>query len=325
MLNRRCLLQVLCTAAALSLPLAAQADNYPAKPVTLVVPYAPGGATDTLARILAEKLQARLGQPVLVDNRPGASTSIATQQVRQAPPDGYTLYVVASQFGVLPLVSPGIAKYHPVEDFTPIAQVTSMLMVLVASPSLPVKNVAELIALAKSRPGPLSMATTGVGSTDHLGGELLALRTGTKFNFVPYKGAAPAVQDVIAGVADLRLDAMPSSRGFIESGKLKALATFDARRHPGFPDIPAIGETVPNVEFGGYFGLVGPKGLPEAVVARLGKELGDVMRLPDVVTRLSALGLDPAAGTPAQFADAIRRDHDLWAQLIKDSGLKIEQ
>jgi tripartite-type tricarboxylate transporter receptor subunit TctC len=301
-----------------------RAQTFPSRPVTLVVAYSPGGSTDTLARTIAEKLQTRLGQPVVVENKPGGGTTIATGFVRQAAADGHTLYVVTSQFGQMPVVNPSIAKYDPIRDFTPIGQATSMLMVLVANPRFPAGNVRELLDYAKANPGKVSVATTGVGSTDHLGGELLAYKTGASFNFIPYKGGAPAVQDVMAGVADVRLDAMPSSRAHIESGKLKALAVFETRRHPGFPDIPAITETVPGVEFGGYFGVIGPKGMPGAVVARLNKELSDIMKLPDVSAKMSGLGLEPATGSAEQFVEVIQKDHDQWAKLLKDTGLKIE-
>ena len=320
----RALLTVFAALALAPLSRPAHAQTYPSKPVTLVVAYPPGGATDTLARAIAEKLQARMGQPVIVNNRPGGSTLIATNFVRQAAPDGYTLYLVTTQFGQLPVINPSIAKYDPLGDFVPVAQATSMLMVLVANPALPVNSVAELVSYAKANPGKVSVATTGIGSTDHLGGELLAFRTGIKLNFIPYQGAAPAVQDVIGGTTDIRLDAMPSSRQHIESGRLKALAVFDSKRPMAFPNIPAIGESVPGVEFGGYFGVVGPKGLSAAVVARLNKEISEIMQLPDVVARMSGLGLDTATGTPEEFGLLIKKDADQWARLLQDANLKIE-
>ncbi len=304
---------------------AAFAQAYPDKPVTLIVPYPPGGATDTLARAIAEKLQVRLKQAVLVDNKPGGNTMIGTSALRRTAPDGYTLSVVPSQFGQMPVVNPAIARYDPLADFTPVAQATSMLMVLVANPNFPANNMSELIKYAKANPGKVTVATTGIGSTDHLGGELLAYRTGTTFNFVPYKGGAQAIQDVIGGTVDIRLDAMPSSRQHIETGRLKALAVFASGRHPGFPGIPAISESVSGAEFGGYFGVVGPKGLAPAIVARLNNEISEIMNLPDVVARMSGLGLDPATGSPEQFGLVIKKDFDLWTRLIKDTGLKIEQ
>lgn len=303
----------------------AQAQTYPAKPVTLIVPYPPGGATDTLARAIAEKLQARLEQPVVVDNKPGGNTMIGINALRRAAPDGYTLSVMSGQFGQMPIVNPAIAKYDPVSDFTPVAEATSMLMVLVANPALPANSVAELIRYAKANPGKVTVATTGVGSTDHLGGELFAHRTGLKLNFIPYKGGAQAVQDVIGGSVDIRFDAMPSSRQHIETGRLKALAVFEPRRHAAFPAIPAIAESVSGAEFGGYFGVIGPKGLPPAIVTRLNKEITEIMRMPDVVARMSGLGLDPATGSPEQFSTVIKKDFDQWERLIKDTGLKIEQ
>lgn len=324
-MNRRKLVCGFVTALMTLAPWAASvAQDFPNKPIRLVLPYPPGGATDTLARTLAEKMQARLGQTVIVDNKPGGNTLIATHYLQQAAPDGYTLGVVATQFGQYPVTNPSTAKYEPLQDFTPIAQATGLMMVLVANPQVAASSVRELIELAKSKPGQLSVATTGVGSTDHLVGELLAYKTGTRFNFVPYKGGAAAVQDVMAGVADLRVDAMASSRPHIDSGRLKALAVFEPRRHPGFPNLATVVETVPGVEAGGYFGLVGPKGMPGAVVARLNREVVEIMKLPDVVERMTGLGMDPVTGTPEQFATVIRNDYEQWRRLLGDTGLKIE-
>jgi tripartite-type tricarboxylate transporter receptor subunit TctC len=304
--------------------LAAQAQSYPSRPITMVVGNAPGGATDNLARVVAEKLAPRLGQPVLVDNRPGANAVISANFVKQAPADGYTLYMVNTSFGQAPLVTPATAKYDPVKDFIPIAQACGLLNVMVVNPALPVKSVDELVRYAKAHPGKVSVATTGVGSTDHLGGELLAHKHGLSLNFVPYKGGSPATQDVVAGVADMRLDAMPSSRAFIESGKLRALAVMEPRRHPAFPNIPAIGETDAGLAYGGYFGVVGPKGLPEAIVNRLNAEINQVLRMPEVVARLGAMGMDVVTGTASDFAAVVEKDRHLWSRLIAETGLKLE-
>ena len=304
---------------------AAQAQGFPSKPVSLVVPYAPGGATDTLARVVAEKLSARLGQPVLVENKPGANTMIATNYVRQAAPDGHTLLMASPAFGQLPVVNPSLAKYDAVKDFTSIAQTSGLLNVLVVNPNLPIKNVRELIDYAKANPGKVSVATTGVGAQDHLAGELFAYRNGLKLIFVPYKGGAPAIQDVVAGVAHARFDAMPSSRQFIETGRLRALAVMDPKRHPNFPNIPSISETGAGMDYGGYFGIVGPKGMPQAVVTRLSNEIAAVVKMPDVAEKLGQLGMDAVAGSPADFAGVMEADARKWAKLIADTGLKIEQ
>ncbi|HSV44702.1 MAG TPA: tripartite tricarboxylate transporter substrate binding protein [Ramlibacter sp.] len=303
---------------------ASQAQNYPAKPITLVVGYAPGGATDSLARVVAEKLTSRLGQAVIVDNKPGANSVIASTFVRQAPPDGYTLYMVTTSFGQAPVVTPSVAKYDPLKDFTIVAQATGLLNVMVVNPNLPIKSVRELIEHAKANPGKINVATTGIGSTDHLGGELFAYKMGVKLNFVPYKGGAPAIQDVIAGVADMRLDAMPSSRQFIETGKLRALAVMEPKRHADFPNIAAIGETAAGLDYGGYFGVVGPRGMSPALVTRLNSEINQVLKMPEVVARLNALGMDVVTGSASDFSSVIDKDRQLWSKLLADTGLKIE-
>ncbi len=300
------------------------AQTYPNRPITMVVGFPPGGATDSLARAVAEKLASRLGQPIVVDNRPGANTVIATNHVRQTQPDGYTIYMATPAFGQAPVVTPGVAKYDALKDFTLIAQTAGLLNVMVVNPEMPVRTVKELIDYAKSNPGKLSFATTGIGSTDHLGGELFAYRNGLKLNFIPYRGGAPATQDLLSGVVNIRIDAMAGSRQFIDSGKLRALAVMEPKRHPGFPSIPAISETGSGMEYGGYFGIVGPKGIPPAIVNRLSSEINMVMKTQEVIAKINQMGLDVITGTPEEFVRVVEKDSKLWAQLLADTGLKIE-
>lgn len=321
--RRRALLAV---SAALGMAIGAPAlaqPAWPTKPVTLVVPYAPGGATDFLARLFAEKLQARLGQTVLIENKPGANTLLATKHVMQQPGDGYTLYVASSAWNQGPVLQPSQFNYDIVKDFTPVSLLAISPLILVVNPNLPVKNVKDLVALAKSKPGQLNVATTGVGATDHLAGELLANKAGIKMNFVPYKGGAPAVQDVIAGNADVRIDSIPSSKPHVDSGKLRALAITGGRTSM-LPDLPAVSESVPGVYAEGFFGLVAPKGLPKAILDRLNKEAVEILALPDVVTRLRGMGLDPKSSTPDAWRDLAVKDAETWGQVIKAANIKIE-
>jgi len=309
---------------ALSTSLQAQTAAWPTRPIRLVVPYGAGGSTDVVARILAERLQARLGQPVIVDNKAGASTVIATNFVRQAPADGYTLYMTNSQVGLMPITSPATARYHPVQDFTMIGRIGATTVVLVTNASTPFSSVSELVSYAKSRPGQLAFATTGVGSADHLGGELLAQATGLKFNFIPYAGGAQAMQDVASGVAQLRYDALASSLPHIASGKIRVLAVVGDKRDSRLPNVPALAEVLPAADWSGYYGISGPKGMPEAVVQRLNRELNDAMAQPEVAERLRGAGMTLTGGTPEYLAKVVQADFDKWTRLVKQLGLRTE-
>lgn len=327
LVNRRRALEMIGGAAALASmgPSSAFAqDAYPNRPITLVVPYSPGGGTDTLARVLALNLQTRLGQPVVVENRAGGNTVIATKYVQQQPADGYTVYLVASHFASLPATHPHLVKYDPGLDFTPITRLASILMVLVVNPGVPAKDLAGLIELSKRTPGGLSMAVTGLGSGDHIPGELLQLKTGARFNFIPYKGAAPAIQDVIGGAVHSRIDAMASSAQHIEKGLLRAIAIGDLQRSAVAPGIPTFAETIPGFEVSQFFALVGPKGLPSTVVQRLNKACAEIVKLPDVVARMRPLGLDLGTSTPEQLGAELQKEFKQVAQVVKDAGIKIE-
>lgn len=310
--------------AAIGGPSLAQTSWPKARHITMVMPYPPGGPSDGLVRIFIEKLGARLGTPVVVDYRAGANTLVASKHVMGLPADGYTFYVTSNAMHQGPLFFPKQYNYDPFDTFTPIGMMSMNPLVLVVNGSLPVKNVRELVALAKSQRDPLSFATSGVGSPDHLSGELLAHRAGIKFNFIPYKGGAPATQDVVAGAVQVRIDTITNSKPFFESGKLRALGIMNGPT-PLLPGVPGVPDTVPGVRGEGFFYLVAPKGLPAAITDRMAAETREIMALPDVQERVRALGLDPmTTQSPAELLDFVRKDYDIWKEVLRVTGLKLE-
>lgn len=314
------------TAAALGAlaPVAMSQAAWPTKPITFILPFAAGGATDMVSRAVAEKLQTRLGQPVIVDYKPGANGLLATKYVLQQPADGYTFLVGTSGLTQGPQLFPKEHNYDPFKDLTPVALMTASPLVLVVNPNkLPVRNMAELVEYAKARPGQISVATTGVGATDHLVGELLGLKAGLKMTFVPYKGGAAAVQDVVAGLVDMRVDSIPSSKPFIDAGKVRAIAIAGDRTRL-MPELPAIGETVPGVKGEGFFALLGRTGVPAPIVERINREVNDILRMPEVASRLQGAGLDPRPGSARDLSTYMQADYDLWRDVLRATNLKVE-
>ncbi len=303
----------------------AQAPAYPSKPIRLVVPFPPGGATDILARDVAQRLTEAWGQSVVVDNRPGAGGNIGTELVAKAAPDGYTLEmgtvgthaINASLYAKMP--------YDPVKDFAPVILVAGVPNVLVVNPSLPVNSVAELIAYAKANPGKLNFASSGNGTSIHLSGELFKVMAGVQMVHVPYKGSAPAVQDLIAGQVQLMFDNLPPSLPQIRAGKLRALAVTSATRAPALPDVPTIAEAgLPGFEASSWFGILAPAGTPPAIVAKLNTEIGKWLATPEAQEKLRSQGASPAGGSPEDFAKHIAAETTKWAKVVKDSGAKID-
>ena len=280
-------------AAALAAPYA-QAQSYPSKPIRIVVPFGPGGATDVVARTVADKLSARLGQPVIVDNKPGASTMIGADAVAKAAPDGYTLMVSGSStYTVVPALKERM-PYDPQKDLALIALLVKAPLVLVSGPSAPVKSLAELVALGKSKPGELGYATFGTGSAPHLAGEMLAHEAGIKVLAVPYKGSAPASMALLGGEIHYAIDTIPSVGPHIKSGKLRPLAVTSVQRASALPDVPTLGELkLGKASFDGFYGLAAPAGIPAAIQQLLGRELAAIMALPDLKDKLLAAGLEP--------------------------------
>lgn len=297
------------------------AADWPTRPVKLIVPFAAGGAVDTMARILAEKLRERIGQPFIVENVVGAGTMIATEQTARAAPDGYTLLFAASAHTINPAVTK--VRYDPVADFTPVNLMASPLHVLVVHKDLPARNVAELIALAKAKPGSLSYGSVGHGTSTHMEAELFAKMAWIDMVHVPYRGSAPALQDLIAGRIPLMFDAVASSRVHMEAGTIRALGVTAAKRAQLLPDVPTIAEAgLPGYEAVPWVGLLGPAKLPTPIVEKLDTELQAILQLADVRTRFNELGLETLAYPPGRFASFIVEDLGKWAAIAKAAGIE---
>ncbi|MGE0751431.1 MAG: Bug family tripartite tricarboxylate transporter substrate binding protein [Variibacter sp.] len=301
--------------------LPARAQSFPNKVIRFIVPWSPGGVTDVVARLISDKLSAQIGQPVIVENKPGASGVIGTEFVAKSPPDGYTLVVVtASTHAMGPSVTPTSA-YDPVKDFAPVIQVTNAPTIMVVPPSFPAKTVAEFVAFAKEKPGQLNFASYGNGSAAHLAAELFMQATGTRMVHVTYKGSAPAIVDLIANRVQVFFDSIPSSLPHVRSGSLKALAVTGAERTPAAPDVPTIAETYPGFQVTVWQGLAAPAGTPPAIVKRLYDEVAKVMAMPDIKAKLIDLGADPVSASPEDFAEHIRRENEKWRQLVKAANI----
>jgi len=300
------------------------AQSWPSKPIRLLVPFVPGGNVDITARAVAPGLQEILGQPVIVENRPGAGGTIAANQVAKAFPDGYTLLMGStSTLGVAPALYKDV--YDPVKDFSPIVILQQVPFVLVAHPSVPVRTVGELVSLAKSRPGTITMASAGSGSSNHLAGELFQSSTGTKFVHVPYKGSGQAVADLIGGQVQLYFDQITTEIGNIKSGKVRALAVSSARRWTALPDVPTFIEaSVSGYEVLNVTGLVAPSGTPREIIQQLHAASIRVLESPLVRERFASLGVEPVGGRPEQFGVYIREDFARWHKVITDGNIKVE-
>lgn len=304
---------------------AAFGQVYPAKSIRMIVPFPAGGGSDTMGRVVGQKLGERLGQQIVVENRPGAGGSIGAEMVAKAAPDGYTLLLGStSEIAQYPNVNPKIA-YNPQRDFAPISLVGNVPLILVAHPSLPVKTVRELVALAKSRPGAINFSSAGNGSTTHLAVELLVLTTRIRMTHVPYKGSAPAVVDLVAGNVQVGIPTMPAALPFVKTGRLKALAISTARRAPAMPDVPTMQEAgVDRYDTALWTGILAPSGTPNAVLLRLQSEIANIVRLPDVEEALAKQGAEPASSTPEQFSAFIKSELAKWAKVVKESGVRID-
>ncbi len=304
---------------------AAFGQGYPAKSIRMIVPFPAGGGSDTMGRVVGQKLGERLGQQIVVENRPGAGGSIGAEMVAKATPDGYTLLLGStSEIAQYPNVNPKIA-YNPQRDFAPISLVGNVPLILVAHPSLPVKTVRELVALARSRPGAINFSSAGNGSTTHLAVELLVLTTRIRMTHVPYKGSPPAVVDLVAGNVQVGIPTLPAALPFVKTGRLKALAISTAKRAPAMPDVPTMQEAgVAGYDTALWTGILAPAGTPNAILLRLQSEIAKIVLLPDVEEALAKQGAEPAASTPEQFSAFIKSELAKWAKVAKESGVRID-
>lgn len=299
-------------------------STYPSKPITLVAAFAPGGATDTSARILAKELSVELGQPVVVDNRAGAGGAIGAASVARAAPDGYTLLLgTGSELVVLPAVK-AKPPYDTLKEFEPVAEVGTVSFVLVVHPSVQANTVQELVALARANPGQLTYASFGMGSTNHLLGEFFASKTGTNLLHVPYKGSAAAASDLISGQVKLSFDTVTVAMPLVQSGKLKALAVLSPSRLSNAPDVPTMAESGITLPTGGWVGVVAPSNTPPAIVNRLNKAINKVLAMPSIREAFNEKGLAVASATPEQFREFITAEVKLWTALVKGSGVQVD-
>ena len=323
-MNRPAKLRITGAVLLAALATSAFAQGYPSKPAKVIVPYPPGGPTDIVARVVSQKLSEQTGQQFIVENRPGAGGNIGAEAVAKSPADGYTLLVATTAHAINPALFKSL-NYNLVKDFAPVSQLTSGPLVIVANPSLPAKNVKELIALAKTKPGTLNYASSGNGQSTHLSAELFGAMAGVKMNHIPYKGSAPALTDVMGGQASLMFDTMLSAMPQVKSGKLKAIAVTSAARSPAAPDLPTVAESgLPGYEAIAWNGLLAPSGTPAEVVNKLNAELKKALDAPDVKDRFSAQGFGAAWNTREAFAKFIQAELDKWAKVVKVSGATLD-
>ncbi|MCK1425710.1 tripartite tricarboxylate transporter substrate binding protein [Bradyrhizobium sp. 147] len=324
MITRRTALGLLAASPLAAAPLSkALAADYPARPVKWVVGYPPGGATDILARLIGQRLSERLGQQFVIENKPGAGNNIATESVVNAEPDGYTLqlvnpanYINASLYTNL--------KFNFVRDIAPVASFQRVPNVMTVNKDVPAKTVAEFIEYVKANPGKVNMASSGNGTSVHLSGEMFMAMTGCKMQHVPYRGAAPAITDMLGGQVQVIFDNMPSIIQHIRSGSLRAIGVTTTERSAQLPDVPAIAETVKGYEASALFGMGAPKNTPKEIIAKLNNEVNALMKEPDMTKRLVELGGEPRVQTPEAFGEEIKAETEKWKKVVEFAGLKVE-
>ena len=303
---------------------AALGQTYPERPIRLVVSYPPGGGTDVTARTIDAKLSEGLCRQVVIDNRPGAGSTIGTDLVAKATPDGYTLLMSDTTFGIVPGLYAKL-PYDAQRDFQPVTQITGVPVGLVIHPALPAHSVKDLVALAKSKPGGLNFGSGGVGTPVHMAGELLKLAAGINIVHIPYKGAGPAFADLLGGHFQLMFPTLQSAVPHIKSGRLRLLALTSEKRSPAFPDVPTMAEAgVPGVVATAWFGIHAPRGTPKAIVARLHGEAVKVLQDPTVRQRFESEGAEPVGSSPAQFQQFVANEIAKWTKVVKDAGIKAE-
>ena len=297
------------------------AADYPSRPVRIVIPFPPGGTSDILTRIMAEKLSPALRQPVIVDPRPGAGGVIATNIVANSSPDGHTLYMTFVSHAINPYVYEKL-PYDTEKDFVPVAMFAVSPNVVVVTPSLAVKSIKDLIELARAKPGTVNFGSAGIGTNSHLSGEMLAYMAGVKMNHVPYKGAPQANADVVSGAIQVHIPSMPVTMPLIQAGRLRAIAVTSAKRSPVLPDVPTVAESLPGYESLAWYGFVAPKGTPKAIVARLEAEVENAIKAQDVINAMSKQGAEPTYQKAQEFGEYIKAELKRWGLAVKAAGLK---
>jgi len=312
------------TAAALSAPpRIARAQSYPTRPVRWINGTAAGAAPDIVARLLGQWLAERLGQPFVIENRPGAGTNVGTEAVVRAAPDGYTLLLVNPANGINQTLYKNL-KFDILHDIAPVAGIIRVPNIMEVNPSFPAKTVAEFITYAKAHPGKVNMASSGIGTSVHMSGELFMAMTGIKMAHVPYRGAGPALTDIMAGTVDVIFDNLPSSIGHIQGGKIRPLAVTTAERSKALPDVPTVAETVPGYEASAWFGIGVPHGTPADVIDKLNKTVNEALSDPKMIARLAELGGTPMPGTPADFGKVMASEVEKWKKVVEFSGATVE-
>jgi tripartite-type tricarboxylate transporter receptor subunit TctC len=317
------IIQVIAIALAAS-SLQVQAQPYPNQPIRLIVPFAAGGPSDVLARAFSQKLGEDLGQPVIIDNKPGAGTNLAAEFVARSKPDGYTIFLMMVGTQAINETLYKKLSYNTVKDFAPITLVASSSLMLVANPSVPVKNVNDLIAFAKANPGKVNFGSSGTGTPLHLGGELFNVQAGTDITHIGYKGAAPALTDVLGGQIQTAMIGTPAALPHIKSGKLTPIGVTSLKRSPNAPEVPAIAETLPNFEVELVYALVAPAGTPNVIIKRLNTQMGTILNNSEVKTQLASRGFDVQTSTPEQLGAYIKAEVTKWAPIVKKSGATAE-
>jgi tripartite-type tricarboxylate transporter receptor subunit TctC len=312
-------------AIALLVPLLAFGQSYPSKPIRLICPFPPGGAVDIASRATAAELTKILGQPVAVDNKPGAGGNLGGAEAARSAPDGYTLFMSTSGIQAINPALYAKMPFDPNKDLAPVAPLVSLSNVLVVHPSVPAKSVKDVIALAKKEPGKWTYASSGNGTSIHMSGAMFTQMTGTDLLHIPYKGSAPAVTDLLAGQTNMMFDNIPSSLPHIKAGKLRALATTGARRDPALPDVPTVAESgVPGYESGVWFGLMVPAATPREVISRLNAASVQAAKAPDFIKRMTDLGYNIIPGTPEDMAKMLQVEVARWTPIVKASGAKVD-
>jgi len=297
-----------------------QAQSYPNQPIRLVIPFAAGGPSDVLARGFSQKLGESLGQPIIIDNKPGAGTNLAADFVAKSKADGYTIFLMMVGTQAINETLYKKLSYNTIKDFSPISLVASSSLMLVANPSVPVKNVADLIAYSKANPGKINFGSSGTGTPLHLGGELFNVQAGTTLNHVPYKGAAPALTDVLGGQIQTAMVGTPAALPFVKTGKLTAIGVTSLKRSSNAPEIPAIAETLPKFEVELVYAMVAPAGTPKDIINKLNSQLVSVLNNPEIKSQLNSKGFDVISSSPEQLGEYIKSEVSKWAPIVKKSG-----